>query len=262
MPDSAATTDELVFLPLGGCGEIGMNLNAYGYGPAHSRRWIIVDVGVTFGVAARPPGLDGGLDRMQRRVSDRRQQLVVDDLSPGCSDCDRCLVRRDRPGTDRSCEFVGPCHRFAQFGRGPVAARGGARFLRQPFGGVTRARADERSRCISREREPTDLCVDPRLRELQPAQLAAQHRRVTVIGGHLRQHISGHRGGSDGIDEVHTHQDIERMFDCQVFGRKFFQEFFTSWCPMRRGAVKRLDRSYFRHGHEPPRTAVALDDGR
>ena len=51
MPDSAATTDELVFLPLGGCGEIGMNLNAYGYGPAHSRRWIIVDVGVTFGNA-------------------------------------------------------------------------------------------------------------------------------------------------------------------------------------------------------------------
>lgn len=51
MPDSAATTDELVFLPLGGCGEIGMNLNAYGYGPAHARRWIVVDVGVTFGNA-------------------------------------------------------------------------------------------------------------------------------------------------------------------------------------------------------------------
>ena len=46
MPDSAATTDELVFLPLGGCGEIGMNLNAYGYGPPHARRWIVV--GVTF----------------------------------------------------------------------------------------------------------------------------------------------------------------------------------------------------------------------
>jgi ribonuclease J len=41
--------DELVFLPLGGAGEIGMNLNAYGYGPAHDREWIIVDVGVTFG---------------------------------------------------------------------------------------------------------------------------------------------------------------------------------------------------------------------
>ncbi len=57
MPDSAATTDELVFLPLGGCGEIGMNLNAYGYGPPHDRRWIIVDVGVTFG-GMDTPGVD------------------------------------------------------------------------------------------------------------------------------------------------------------------------------------------------------------
>ena len=44
--------DELVFLPLGGVGEIGMNLALYGYGsPAH-RQWIMVDCGVTF------PGLD------------------------------------------------------------------------------------------------------------------------------------------------------------------------------------------------------------
>ena len=42
-------TDELVFLPLGGCNEIGMNLNAYGYGPPNDRRWIVVDMGVTFG---------------------------------------------------------------------------------------------------------------------------------------------------------------------------------------------------------------------
>jgi ribonuclease J len=40
--------DELVFLPLGGVGEIGMNFALYGYGPARDRRWIIVDVGVTF----------------------------------------------------------------------------------------------------------------------------------------------------------------------------------------------------------------------
>lgn len=49
MPDTAALPEELVFLPLGGCSEIGMNLNAYGYGPPQARRWIIVDVGVTFG---------------------------------------------------------------------------------------------------------------------------------------------------------------------------------------------------------------------
>ncbi|MEO0721778.1 MAG: ribonuclease J, partial [Pseudomonadota bacterium] len=51
------TTDELVFLPLGGCNEIGMNLNAYGYGPADDRRWIIADMGVTFGDLTTP-GVD------------------------------------------------------------------------------------------------------------------------------------------------------------------------------------------------------------
>ncbi len=49
--------DELVFLPLGGSNEIGMNLNAYGFGPAHDRKWIIVDVGVTFGDLSTP-GVD------------------------------------------------------------------------------------------------------------------------------------------------------------------------------------------------------------
>lgn len=50
-------TAELVFLPLGGCGEIGMNLNAYGYGPRDDRRWILVDLGVTFGDDSTP-GVD------------------------------------------------------------------------------------------------------------------------------------------------------------------------------------------------------------
>lgn len=45
-----AKTDqnELVFLPLGGVGEIGMNFALYGYGPPYKRAWIIVDCGVTF----------------------------------------------------------------------------------------------------------------------------------------------------------------------------------------------------------------------
>ena len=49
--------DELVFLPLGGSNEIGMNFNCYGYGPADGRKWIIVDVGVTFGDQTTP-GVD------------------------------------------------------------------------------------------------------------------------------------------------------------------------------------------------------------
>lgn len=46
--------DELVFLPLGGSNEIGMNLNCYGFGPPDARKWIIVDVGVTFGDQTTP----------------------------------------------------------------------------------------------------------------------------------------------------------------------------------------------------------------
>jgi ribonuclease J len=46
--------DELVFLPLGGSNEIGMNFNLYGYGPPHDRKWIVVDVGITFGDQTTP----------------------------------------------------------------------------------------------------------------------------------------------------------------------------------------------------------------
>jgi ribonuclease J len=51
-------SDELVFLPLGGSGEIGMNFNAYGFGPAHRRQWIVVDCGITFGRETDTPGVD------------------------------------------------------------------------------------------------------------------------------------------------------------------------------------------------------------
>ena len=50
----ASASDELVFLPLGGSNEIGMNFNLYGFGPAHDRRWIVVDLGVTFGDQLTP----------------------------------------------------------------------------------------------------------------------------------------------------------------------------------------------------------------
>jgi ribonuclease J len=50
----ASKDDELVFLPLGGSNEIGMNFNLYGYGPAHDRKWIVVDLGITFGDQTTP----------------------------------------------------------------------------------------------------------------------------------------------------------------------------------------------------------------
>ena len=45
--------DEFLFLPLGGTGEIGMNLNLYG----HDEKWLMVDCGITFG-DERTPGID------------------------------------------------------------------------------------------------------------------------------------------------------------------------------------------------------------
>ncbi len=50
----ASKSDELVFLPLGGSNEIGMNFNLYGYGPPDARKWIVVDLGVTFGDQTTP----------------------------------------------------------------------------------------------------------------------------------------------------------------------------------------------------------------
>jgi ribonuclease J len=49
--------DELVFLPLGGVGEIGMNLALYGYGRPDDRTWLAVDFGVAF-AHADLPGVD------------------------------------------------------------------------------------------------------------------------------------------------------------------------------------------------------------
>jgi len=46
--------EEFIFCPLGGSGEIGMNMNLFAYGNAENRKWIIVDIGVTFADDAIP----------------------------------------------------------------------------------------------------------------------------------------------------------------------------------------------------------------
>ena len=45
--------DELIFLPLGGSGEIGMNVNLYGC----QGKWVMVDLGMTFS-GTEYPGVD------------------------------------------------------------------------------------------------------------------------------------------------------------------------------------------------------------
>ena len=49
--------DELLFCPLGGSGEIGMNMNLFGYGQPSNHKWIMVDIGVTF-ADDTIPGID------------------------------------------------------------------------------------------------------------------------------------------------------------------------------------------------------------
>jgi len=49
--------EEFIFCPLGGSGEIGMNMNLFAYGKPENRKWIIVDIGVTF-ADETIPGVD------------------------------------------------------------------------------------------------------------------------------------------------------------------------------------------------------------
>ena len=49
--------NELIFCPLGGSGEIGMNMNLYAYGNENNKKWIIVDIGVSFADDSIP-GID------------------------------------------------------------------------------------------------------------------------------------------------------------------------------------------------------------
>jgi ribonuclease J len=67
-----ADVEELVFLPLGGAGEIGMNLNLYGYGRPGNHRWLMIDCGVTFG--GDIPGIDVMMPD-PTYIVDRREHL-------------------------------------------------------------------------------------------------------------------------------------------------------------------------------------------
>ncbi len=50
--------ERLIYLPLGGAGEIGMNAYVYGYGAPGKERLIVVDLGVTFPDMDTSPGVE------------------------------------------------------------------------------------------------------------------------------------------------------------------------------------------------------------
>lgn len=66
--------DELVFMALGGLGEIGMNVYLYGIGPEQARRWLMVDLGLTFPGEAEP-GVDVVLPDL-RFIEEERSALA------------------------------------------------------------------------------------------------------------------------------------------------------------------------------------------
>ena len=66
---------ELVFAPLGGIGEIGMNLSIYGFGDERRRQWLIVDCGVSFASEEQLPGVDLILPDIRYLLQERRNIL-------------------------------------------------------------------------------------------------------------------------------------------------------------------------------------------
>jgi ribonuclease J len=72
----ASPGDALVFAPLGGVGEIGMNLALYGLGDERRRQWIVVDVGVAF-AGDDLPGIDLILPDIRYLIEERRNILGI-----------------------------------------------------------------------------------------------------------------------------------------------------------------------------------------
>ncbi|WP_439562229.1 ribonuclease J [Roseinatronobacter sp.] len=66
--------DRLIYLPLGGAGEVGMNAYVFGYGPKGRERLILVDLGVTFADMASSPGVDLIMPDL-RWLEERRDRL-------------------------------------------------------------------------------------------------------------------------------------------------------------------------------------------
>ncbi|HWK87513.1 MAG TPA: ribonuclease J [Xanthobacteraceae bacterium] len=66
-----AVYKELVFVPLGGVGEIGMNLALYGLRSGNEREWLCVDMGISF-ADAEVPGVDIIMPDVQFLEKERR----------------------------------------------------------------------------------------------------------------------------------------------------------------------------------------------
>jgi len=68
----ASPPQQLVFAPLGGVGEIGMNLSIYGFGDERRRTWLAIDLGVSFAAEEHLPGVDLILPDIRYLVEERK----------------------------------------------------------------------------------------------------------------------------------------------------------------------------------------------
>jgi ribonuclease J len=67
----SSPNEELVFVPLGGVGEIGMNLSLYGFGSELRKAWLVVDLGVAF-AGDDLPGIDLIMPDIRFLVEERK----------------------------------------------------------------------------------------------------------------------------------------------------------------------------------------------
>ena len=72
------SSDELVFVPLGGIGEIGMNAGLYGFGGKKNRRWILVDCGIAF-AGPELPGIEVMVPDLQfiKQQKKRLEAIII-----------------------------------------------------------------------------------------------------------------------------------------------------------------------------------------
>ncbi len=76
MAKSSSNTDQIVFLPLGGLGEIGMNAALYGFGREGQRKWLLVDCGVSF-AGPEAPGVDLVLPDLRFLIEERKNLVGI-----------------------------------------------------------------------------------------------------------------------------------------------------------------------------------------
>ena len=96
-----------MFAPLGGVGEIGMNLSIYGLGDERQRTWLAVDLGVSFAAEEHLPGVDLILPDVRYIVEERKNLAGIvlthahEDHFGACSTFGRSSSCRSMPRRSR-----------------------------------------------------------------------------------------------------------------------------------------------------------------